>query len=52
MAIAKGKDEEKSAVVEFVCRDCKEGKHDCQGRWEGQGLEIRCSCKCLRMMSK
>jgi hypothetical protein len=30
--------------VEFVCDDCKHGKHGCVGLWKGLGLEIRCSC--------
>jgi hypothetical protein len=30
--------------VEFVCEDCKQGKHGCVGLWKGLGLEIRCSC--------
>lgn len=33
-------------IVEFVCRNCKEGKHGCPRFWIGLGLEIRCTCSC------
>jgi hypothetical protein len=32
--------------VEFVCRNCREGKHGCPGYWTGLGLGIRCTCAC------
>jgi hypothetical protein len=35
--------------VEFLCADCKNGKHGCAKLWKGLGLEIRCCCSCIAM---
>jgi hypothetical protein len=32
--------------VDFICLNCKEGKHGCARHWTGLGLEIRCTCYC------
>jgi hypothetical protein len=39
-------DDNSPAKVEFLCADCKDGKHGCAKLWRGLGLEIRCCCSC------
>jgi hypothetical protein len=39
-------DDNNPAKVEFLCGDCKDGKHGCAKLWRGLGLEIRCCCSC------
>lgn len=38
-----------AAKIEFLCGDCKDGKHGCAKLWKGLRLEIRCSCGCTAM---
>jgi hypothetical protein len=33
-----------SITVDFVCKDCRDGRHGCPAIWEGYGLQIRCTC--------
>jgi hypothetical protein len=34
-------------ISDFISRDCKSQLHEsCDGKWEGLGFEIICSCKC------
>jgi hypothetical protein len=36
-----------ATIVDFLSRECKNDIHSkCQGRWQGLGLEIICSCEC------
>jgi hypothetical protein len=36
-----------STVIEFISRPCKNNLHQtCDGKWQGLGFEIICSCKC------
>lgn len=37
--------------VEFLCADCKDGKHGCAKLWRGLGLEICCYCSCTVLRS-
>jgi len=37
--------------VEFLCADCKIGKHGCAKLWRGLGLEIGCYCSCIVLRS-
>ena len=37
--------------VEFLCADCKNGKHGCAKLWRGVGLEIGCYCSCTVLRS-
>jgi hypothetical protein len=37
--------------VEFLCADCKNGKHGCAKLWRCVGLEIGCYCSCTVLRS-
>lgn len=40
-----------SIIVDFVCKDCRDGRHGCAAIWEGHGLQIRCTCSCTKTES-
>jgi hypothetical protein len=36
-----------NTVIEFISRQCKNKLHGtCDGKWQGLGFEIICSCEC------
>jgi hypothetical protein len=39
-------EEHDTVQVQFVCRDCRDGRHGCARAWKGIGLKISCCCNC------
>jgi hypothetical protein len=41
-----------SIEIDFVCKNCSNGRHGCAGVWTGLGLKISCSCSCVKRVAK